>query len=705
MPPSRDAHPAVPTYELKSDVGVERLCQNEWLLTNGFSGFAMGTPSGVPARRYHGLLVSDTQTSPQRRVYVNTLSEELVISRKSEGVSDGSPENVVVPLSTFRFRAADGNDVLHPEGWKQLGSFQKSAGCRWEFNTHGVTVVKQLVLRRDVRACVVNYDISPARGVKVELRVRPLVSLRNYHWTQRRDEGARQFAVTPSAHGCEVRRVGENVRAFLSCEGGVFEHDEQWWHNFVYAVDRARGQECAEDLFGPGLFVFRALPRKTRFEATLQCALEAGTPIVPIPELEKREALRRKTLASAVTKGASKASVAPLTRLASAADDFVFSRDAKSGDRFVSIIAGYPWFTDWGRDSMIALPGLLLLPGRHDEAFRVLKRFAAARRGGIIPNRFEDELGEPLYNTVDASLWFIVACWRYLQATKDAKGFHADLMPACLDVVDSYRKGTDQGIAMDPRDFLVSAGSPMTQLTWMDAVRDGVVFTPRHGKAVEINALWCSGLAMLADSAPADPIRSADLRAMADAAGSSFRARFWNEARGCCFDTITAAENGWNGVAEVRPNQIFAVSLPFSPLTPAQQQSVVSCVINRLYTPMGLRTLEPGDPSYKPRFRGNLFDLDSAYHNGTVWPWLLGALAEAVMRVDGFSKGSRNQARELLEPIVGFMESWCIGQLPEVFDAEGTADDPQQPGGCPAQAWSVAEVLRGWVMAERGAAD
>jgi predicted glycogen debranching enzyme len=698
MPPERASTPPFAVYSLHADAGLERLAGSEWVLANGMGGFAMGTASGIPSRRYHGVLVSETPESPMRRVYVNTISEELVLT--------DSAGTRVVGLSSFRFRAGDGSDVLHPEGWKLLAAFEKGAGCRWEFEGPGVKVVKRLCVRRDARAAVVSYEVTPGKGVKAELRVRPLMSLRNFHWTQRRDEGTKQFEVTRSGSGCEVRRVGEPARVYLSCESGAFGGDEQWWHNFVYASDRARGQECTEDLFSPGEFVFRpaAKSRRARFEGVVQAALEPGLAITSVDTIEGDEVRRRTAFVSAATGGAPKrAAASSLIRLAWASDDFVFSRRGAGGAGFVSVLAGFPWFADWGRDSMICLPGLFLVTGRHQEALRVLKRFADARRNGIVPNRFGDDEGEPLYNTVDASLWFIVACWRYLRATGDKKGFQRELMPACLDVVEHYRRGTDQAIAMDPEDFLIAAGSPMTQLTWMDAQRDGVVFTPRHGKAVEINALWCSGLAMLAESGAASAgVRSADLRALADAASSSFRTRFWNESRSCCFDTITQIDGRWTGIADVRPNQVFAASLPFSPLTPTQRRDVVSCVREHLYTPMGLRTLEPGHPAYRARFRGDLYELDRAYHNGTVWPWLLGAFAEAVMRVGEFSKASRDDARRLLAPVVASMDRWCLGQIPEVFDAEETPEDPRRAGGCPAQAWSVAEVMRALAITESG---
>lgn len=693
MATRRKVPAGAPSIRIEAGDDPERLRRLEWLLTNGMSGFAMGSVCGLPSRRYHALLVSESEATPERRVYVNAVEEELAVTDKAG--------TRVVPLSTFRFRAGDGSDVIHPEGWRALRGFEKGAACRWEYEAEGVKVIKRLALRRDARACVLSYAVSPPRGVKVELRVRPLVSLRYFHALLRRDDSSRQFEVEARANGCCVRRANGTDRVFLACDSGVFEPEEQWWYNFTYTIDRDRGQDHVEDLFSPGEFILRPAPRRTRIEATLQFGLEDGLTIEDVETIQGADSKRLGEIVANVARAAPGAPEA-IVRLACATDAYVFAR-ASGGRRNTSIIAGYPWFADWGRDSMISLPGLLLITGRHEEALGVLGRFAEARRNGIVPNRFGDEQGEPLYNTVDASLWFIVACARYAEATGNVEAVRRDLLPACIDILECYRRGTDHGIAMDPHDFLITAGSPLTQLTWMDAQRDGQVFTPRHGKAVEINALWISAMMetanMMSDS---DATGAADLRALADAAASSFRTRFWNDERGCCFDTLAPDGSAWRGVPDVRPNQIFAVSLPHSPLTPSQARSVVNVVCDRLYTPMGLRTLEPGHPQYRPRFRGELRELDAAYHNGTAWPWLLGPFAEAIMRVGGFSKASREEARLALEPIMGFLDGWCVGQLPEVFDAEGTPEEPQRPGGCPAQAWSVAEVLRAWVMAVGG---
>jgi len=406
-----------------------------------------------------------------------------------------------------------------------------------------------------------------------------------------------------------------------------------------------------------------------------------------------------------------------LYALSVAADQFVVRRDSASamalpsptGEALTSIIAGYPWFSDWGRDTMIALRGLFLTTGRFAEAREALEAFAALRRRGLIPNCFDDGAGTAQYNTVDASLWYIHAACEYLRLAGDRAGFNRGIRGACLEIVDAYRAGTDFGIRMDPSDGLIAAGDSSTQLTWMDAKRDGIVFTPRHGKAVEINALWYSGLLELAGAIEPDQPRTArELRQVADLAGRSFARSFWNEPDQCLFDCLTPRgvlagpphSSPFSPVAQVRPNQLFAVSQPYSPLNVEQRRLVVRSARERLLTPFGLRTLDPRDPNFHPRYEGPLMQRDAAYHNGTVWPWLIGPYCEAVLRVGEFSADARSEVRLVLRPLIEELlqgrpgVSTPVLQLAEVYDGDNHPGAPQRPEGCMAQAWSVAEVLR-----------
>jgi predicted glycogen debranching enzyme len=362
-----------------------------------------------------------------------------------------------------------------------------------------------------------------------------------------------------------------------------------------------------------------------------------------------------------------------------AAADFIVLRNRPDGKAGTTILAGYPWFADWGRDTMISLPGLLLTTGRFTEACQVLSVFAQYVSEGMIPNRFDDYTNEPSYNTVDASLWFVHACYAYLAYSNDRKTFEQALLPACREIVRGYKQGTRYHIKMDEADGLITQGDATTQLTWMDAKMGQTVFTPRQGKAVEINALWHHALRLLGEDALADKV------------GESFRKAFYVSPFRGLADVVSGGPGNYQRDNSVRPNQIYAVSLAHSPLTAEQQSAVVEVVRRELLTPYGLRTLARGDGRYKAKYTGNQWLRDGAYHNGTVWPWLIGGFLEAYLKVNAFSDGAVRQVREWLEPLIGHMaDRGCIGQLPEIFDA----DEPHRPVGTPAQAWSVAEVLR-----------
>ncbi|MFN0131998.1 MAG: amylo-alpha-1,6-glucosidase [Phycisphaerales bacterium] len=687
-----------PRSILDASVGTDRLLASEWLLTNGTGGYAMGTALGTPTRRYHALLVGAVEPPVRREVLLHSLVERVTLQPDR-----AEPQSV--DLACFKFR--EGGDrhggVIHPRGDQQLIRFEKDAHCRWTYRLpHGGELVKTLRLHRDRAAATISYAITSPRAL-ARIEIRPLVALRDSHsllgaWA------AHEFRAEPGRASVTISRGPRCLT--LEASAGAFDLDANWWHGFEYDHERDRGYDCTESLFSPGAFILQSRPGET-CSISIIAWMDDQRPDLAVDSTI--DAARIQTVIDAATPAsATPADRAALARLATASDDFIVQRGktqrgsatpaSPSSGR--SIIAGYPWFSDWGRDSMISLPGLLLATGRYAEAKSVLATFAAHRRRGLIPNLFNDRTGEAEYNTADASLWFIRAACEYLRASRDRAGFDADLAPACIDVIDAYAKGTDHGIGMDPLDALIAAGDESSQLTWMDAKRDGIVFTPRHGKAVEINALWHHALVTLAAAiARSDPRRAESMRALAARARVSFQALFWNEAAQSCFDVLSPIASGrWRPDARIRPNQVFAVSLPDSPLRPEQQRGVLRSIKAKLLTPVGLRTLDPADPGYKPRYRGTMMERDAAYHNGTVWPWLLGPYAEAVLRVGRFSPESRAEAQAMLMPLVGQMQGPSLGQLPEVYDAE----PPHAPGGCPAQAWSVAETLRVMKMAVEG---
>ncbi|MFT3686981.1 MAG: amylo-alpha-1,6-glucosidase [Phycisphaerales bacterium] len=741
------------------------LTATEWLLTGGNGGFSMGTASGIPTRRYHGLLVASLRPPVNRLMALSAIAETLA--------ADGDRFD----LATFNFAGGDNSDApkipgcsaLHPPGYRTLVGFEKDSAAnsvRWRYRCQTLsgtlTVTKTLHRLRYQPAALIHYAVTNPTPQPATLTLTPLVALRDFHGLLLRDLNPTRFTVTPDTGAAGVTVTGQSTHAATAApptlrltldnptQDTAFTHNEQWWYNFAYPIEASRGYDALEDLFSPGSFTLTIPPGESTF--TLRATLSAAKSRPPSPgsagdRADGSEAdgsrkpsslLPSSAGSGAADEGASKSSPVSLataeqtsrtrahqiltaTRhtlgpafdaggplehhpllehlftLVNAADDFVIRRvrpgslPGAPADR-VTIIAGYPWFADWGRDSMISLPGLLLSCGRFAEARAVLETFAAACKDGLIPNVFDDYTGTPHYNTVDASLWFVHAACQYVSESGDADTFNSTLLPACADIIEHYAKGTHYNIRMDDTDGLIRAGDPSTQLTWMDAKRDGVVFTPRHGKPVEINALWYNALRSLADTAslhrPADAARWTRL---ADRAAATFKAKFWNTGRGCLFDLIT--DEG-NGVPEIRPNQLFAVSLPHSPLDQHQQQRVVEACTQVLYTPLGVRTLEPGDWRYKGRFRGRMFDRDAAYHNGTAWPWLLGPLAEATARAGNWSTKAIKDAQSLLAPTLANLDADCCGQIPEVYDGDDTKDDPQQPGGCPAQAWSIAELLR-----------
>lgn len=712
------------TTTVRSFTGdVDAFAKTEWLLTNGIGGFAMGTALGTPSRRYHGALVASMRPPVQRVMALSQLAETVVLS-------PGTAAEQRYDLACFRFRPGE----LHPRGDQHLLRFEKDRTVRWVYKCGAVEVEKELALVHGRNAVAVRYTLRGS-GQPVRLTVRPLVALRDFHSLILRDTNREWFRVErPGAGEADARRCAVQSPAgtlFMATDAGAFTPEEQWWYNFQYDMERERGYDYLEDLFHPGAFVadLRAQPaaaaasdQSLTLWATTDPQGRGGEPRLDVAALRKTQQARVHKLIERTRErsglAAGNSAGTALDKLVAASDDFVVRRlvpPSKAGgagqsgastgaggglDR-VTVIAGYPWFADWGRDAMISLPGLLLATGRLDEARDVLRTFAGACSGGLVPNLFDDYTGQAQYNTVDASLWFVHAACEYLRAGGDAAFFKAELLPACMEIITAYSRGTSFGIRAD-EDGLIAAGDPSTQLTWMDAKRDGVVFTPRHGKAVEINALWHHVLVALAQCGQLDRAESARLTAEGNRVKLAFVAAFWNGPRSCLFDCLVPGARGWEPASEVRPNQILAVSLRNSPLTRHQQAGVLEAVLSQLVTPNAVRTLEPGDARYRGRYRGRMFERDAAYHNGTAWPWLLGPVAEAILRHGEFSQNARERARELLRPIVARLDGECVGQLPEVFDGDDELLAPQQPGGCPAQAWSVAEVLRVLLLIDRG---
>jgi glycogen debranching enzyme len=671
---------------------IDRALKTEWLLTNGLGGYAMGTALGVNTRRYHGLLVAATKPPVGRVVALHSMIEQLVIPRE-----DGTEE--IIDLSTQQFVGGDGKPMLHPNGWRHLRRLSvDDSTATTEWDTGRCVVARTLQVAHDENALRIRYEILGLSSTW-KLVVRPMFGSRDFHDLNR----VLKDADLPEAmKNATFLHLSHNATRWIN--------DSQNWRNFAYVIDRARGQDWFEDWWSPYRWEFDSVHgRIFKLSASLQLLNQT------LSALANPSARWRQT-----TKDLFR--VRPHCNLEEAGRQFCVKRRAQD-DLHASVIAGYPWFGDWGRDTMISLPGLLLCTGRFDEVRSCLLLFARHMRNGLIPNFFDDSGEGCSYNTVDASLWFVHTVHAYLNRDRkgaagprrnasgslpDGRGSVSDqeLRAACGAIIAAYRRGTDFNIFMD-NDGLIAAGDQTTQLTWMDAKRDGVVFTPRHGKAVEINALWFNALRCLAEMTADDRERD-DLIALSHRVEQSFRAEFWWSERQCLRDVLIPKPGQGDASdarefipdSQLRPNQIFAVSLPVSPLNEDQKRAVVKIVGDRFLTPFGLRTLDRDDANYRGRYEGSMFERDRAYHNGTVWPWLIGPYCEAFLRIEEFSDDAKQRVRQILQPLLNELEctrmengqfmGGCLGQLAEVYDG----DPPHRPGGCPAQAWSVAEVLR-----------
>ena len=730
------------THTLGPAADPHALIEREWLITNGRGGYAMGTALGCPGRRYHGLLVAAAQPPVGRVVALNQMFDRLSVKPAS-----GQASAQQFDLSTCQFLSGDGERVLVPYGHQQLTRFERGLNVRWHYQWEHITVTRTLRLHYKTPAATLHYQVHGLTKNKTTatLRLSPMMAMRDFHaLTHHGSHGAFSVEATGGADRCLVRRNNTAVSCY--CPQGAFVEGPDWWYGLYYPRESERGQGDREDLFVPGTFeipieqdtsiTFTATlgetpatpatddePRAKHLSAirqSIETATDGGA-VIELPETgDASETQREAKTAEQNTKAKSAETndnSTDATRdrlidaLAIAADDFVVERTLH-GQTLSTIIAGYPWFADWGRDTFIALPGLLLTTQRYDEARAVLRVFADAIDGGLVPNRFDDYTEAAAhYNTVDASLWFVHAAMQYLEATGDSQSWREWLAPACMQVVDAYAEGTG-GVdpAMDPMivmrdDGLIAAGNERTQLTWMDAACGDVVFTPRPGKAVEINALWYNALAGLTEHlAGVDDAAAARYQKLANRVTRHFASTFWSSEAGYLFDHVTTDDHGEPAPdPSLRPNQLLACALPRSPLGKARQKQVVATVTEHLVTPAGLRTLPSDDPNYHPRYGGDQFQRDEAYHQGTIWPWLIGPYAEAVLRTGEFSENARQQARDAIAPLWGAfidsqrarsLQSGSIGQLAEIYEATPDAAGRFRPVGCIAQAWSVAEVLR-----------
>jgi len=628
----------------------------EWLEADGLGGFASGSVAGVRTRRYHALLLAATRPPADRYVLVNGLE---VWVRTAAGE---------FALSSQRYAP----DVTHPDGASRLTSFEPEPWPTWTFETEdGTRIRHELLVPRHRAAAVLSWSVEAAEG-PVELFVRPLLSGRDPH-ALHHESAAFRFDPARTPAGTIRWQPYDSLPAVLASTDGAYEHHPEWYRNFLYDEELRRGLDHVEDLASPGVFRWELRRGGQAFLVLEAESAESAEPrgggAVLARALRAVERRRRSLLLS------------PLDR---AAEAYLVRRGSGA-----SIVAGYPWFGDWGRDTFIALRGLCLATGRVEDAGLILEEWAGFVSEGMMPNRLPDRGEQPEYNSVDASLWYAIAVHDYL-AAGDASGKPAPLRrttalhQAVDEILEGFSRGTRHGIRVDD-DGLVAAGEPGAQLTWMDAKIGDWVVTPRSGKPVEIQALWLEALRIATGWNPR-------WRRMLDKGRETFARRFWHEQGGYLYDVIDVDHVPGTADARLRPNQIFAVGgLPQPLLSGERARRVVDVVADRLLTPLGLRSLEPGAPGYAPRYEGGVLARDGAYHQGTVWPWLIGPFVEAWVRVRGDNARVRREAaRRFLAPLEGHLLAAGLGHVSEIADAE----PPHTPRGCPFQAWSLGEYLR-----------
>jgi predicted glycogen debranching enzyme len=656
--------------EVPDDVCREhaRSSQLEWLETDGLGGYAMGTVAGTHTRRYHGLLVAALRPPTGRHLLLSRLEEAVV------GADGGE-----TALATNQYPG-----TLHPQGFRRLAGFRLDPFPTWTFRVGDVEITKRVLMVRGRSAVVVRYGASRL----VRLRVRPFLAFRDHHALVRENDALDARVREVACHGARtlaVRPYRGLPELVLHHSGGRFTADGAWHRDTEYLAELERGLEFREDLWRMGTIAMDVRPGEDAFVV----ATTGPWPELTVETIDALEAAEvgRRAAANPLPRATGGGRERELDRLRAllhgAADRFVVTRE----DGSPTVIAGYPWFTDWGRDTMIALPGLLVARGLLDQAREVIRGFLAHLSGGLIPNLFPDRGQAPEYNTADATLWLFQAVQAYLAAGGDPS-FAREVYPHAREIVGQHRMGTLHGIRVDPGDGLLVAGGAGTQLTWMDAKVGDWVVTPRHGKPVEVNALWYNALRLAATWARTshDFPGAAELERDASRVAQAFDRAYWNPERSCLFDVLLPEGPD----ARIRPNQIFAVALPFPLLELGQRQEVVRAVERHLLTPAGLRTLAPSDPDYRPHYAGPPRERDGAYHQGAVWPWLLGPYVRAYLAAFGRSAGAVAHCRSLLAGLERHLVGeGCLGAVSEILEPE----PPFRPVGAPAQAWSVAEPL------------
>ncbi|HEV8506279.1 MAG TPA: amylo-alpha-1,6-glucosidase [Chitinophagaceae bacterium] len=624
--------------------------QCEWLETNGLGGWASSSIIGCNTRRYHGLLVAAIVPPAERMAMVSKLDETIVISNER-----------------FELSVNNYGGVIHPNGHLHQTSFTKDLFPRFTYEIGGISLKKTVAMVHGENTTLVIYDVIKSDQPFI-LELLPLFSVRGYHSLMRANDAVYREAGF-SNDVFKAKLYDGTPEIFIKAAGARYEHNPNWYFHFNYETEKSRGLDFVEDLFTTGYFDI-----SLKEGDSLGIIISTDDPSEKdAHELLAKEQSRKREL----LKDQPRDEI--LHQLLLAADQFIVQRD----EDLKTVIAGYHWFTDWGRDTMISLPGLCLSTGRFNDAKKILSAFAKTISQGMLPNRFQDNGQPPEYNNVDGTLWYFIAIYKYLGATNDQQFVLNELLPALKEIIEWHFRGSRYHIRVT-EDGLLFAGEPGVQLTWMDSKIGDWVVTPRTGKAVEINALWYNALLIYASLLELDgnSNEAIEMKQKAILARRSFNDQFWDRDKGYLYDFI----NNDKKDDSLRPNQLFAISLPFSLLEKTRATSIIKAVTEKLYTPVGLRSLSPDDASYIPCYEGDSFKRDSSYHQGTVWSWLLGAYVDALVKTGT----EKPLIQNVIQNFAYHLNEGCIGSVSEIFDADG----PHLPRGCMAQAWGVAEILR-----------
>jgi predicted glycogen debranching enzyme len=655
----------------------EKASALEWLESNGLGGYASGTVAGALTRRYHGLLIASLEPPVKRTVLLSKLDETVIVPvNQNRAQSDamlmaeGESEAATSAAAPRRYELGANQypGVIHPSGFQYLDSFERDVFPVFHFNAGGVRLKKTIAALHDENTTLILYDVLDAPAT-FTLELLPLASARDHHAVCRANGAiGHQYLFQDDIFRTVNYHGGPEL--FIKIPGSAFKESPGWYYNFEYLRELERGLEFQEDLFSHGTFSVN-LRKGDRLGIVISTEDPGARDAFSLfaGEENRRRALQQQLIAKNPS----------MLRLMLAADQFIVRRG-----ELHTVIAGYPWFSDWGRDTMIALPGLCLATGRTNIAREILLQFSKFVSEGMLPNRFPDHGELPEYNTFDATLWFFHAAYQYYILTNDL-ALVKDLLPVFSEIIDWHFRGTRYGIGVDPGDHLLRGGQAGMQLTWMDAKVGAWVVTPRIGKPVEINALWYNALRIMEKfcSMCGDAARSKSFAQLATRVREHFEDAFWNEKEKCLYDYLDDSAHG-----EIRPNQIYALSLPFPLITGERARSVIDVVRKKLVTPFGLRSLAPDAPEYMGMCVGPPLQRDRAYHQGTVWSHLVGCYIDALYAVSG--DAARDEATGMVDSCCAHLDAAGVGSISEIFDG----NSPHIPRGCIAQAWSVAELLR-----------